>query len=260
MRLGQLARKLAVRPSQIVDYLSARQIFSEEGSNARLSDEITERIVLHFDPSRLSEIMAVEEKVTEQAAEPMAALEEVNNISQTEKIGEAEVVTANQVVEMEDNSSDEKAEVIKAPKIELTGLKVLGKIELPEPRKKSEPVAEAIEETDGSVKLPASEKKPGRQKRNENPAQRRDNYTQRPARNPIAVQREQKTRDEEEKRKMKAERDKGNRTQHYLNRVKLGQPTKAMKIVSEPMESFSSTDLKPAPTTWFGKFLRWLNT
>ena len=48
MRLGQLARKLAIRPSQIVDYLSTHQIYLEEGSNAKLNDEHVDRIVQHF--------------------------------------------------------------------------------------------------------------------------------------------------------------------------------------------------------------------
>jgi hypothetical protein len=96
--------------------------------------------------------------------------------------------------------------------------------------------------------------------RKEKISRQRENYTQRPTRNPIAEQRERKAREEEEKRKAKAERDKDKRTQYYLQRVKTGQPTKAVKIVSEPTETFELKEVKPAPKTWLGKFLRWLNT
>jgi hypothetical protein len=67
MRLGQLARKLSVRPSQIVDILAKHQQFLEDGSNAKLTDDLVKQIVLHFAPDRLSEIMAVQ---TQEEPEP----------------------------------------------------------------------------------------------------------------------------------------------------------------------------------------------
>jgi len=251
MRLGQLARKLALKPSQIVDYLSAQNIFAEEGSNARLSDEITERIVLHFAPSRLNEVLSTEDKNQESTPLLFAEAETVSAHVTTE-------VTTVESTAPTLETPEEKPEVIKAPKVELTGLKVLGKIELPEPKKKTNPVFETAETADvAEEKIP--EKKPRRADRADN-FQRRESYKQRPARNPIAEQREQKAREEEEKRKAKAARDKEKRTQHYLQRVKTGQPTKPVKMVSEPVESYSIRDMKPEPKTWWGKFLRWLNT
>jgi len=261
MRLGQLARKLALRPSQIVDYLSTQQIFPEEGSNARLTDEMTERIVLHFAPQRLNEIMAVEEKNSE--PEPMSEpiQEQPVIIKVAEEIAAVEAPLVSHVEVMEEKPSEDKPEVIKAPKVELSGLKVLGKIELPEPKKKAEPVSESMETVEGEPeKIPATEKKQRRTEPRVNTQQRRENYPQRPARNPIAIQREQKAREEEEKRKEKLEREKEKRTQYYLQRVKTGQPTKSAKIVSEPVESYHAKEVKPMPKTWLGKFLRWLNT
>jgi hypothetical protein len=260
MRLGQLARKLALRPSQIVDYLAAQQIFPDEGSNARLSDEVTERIVLHFAPGRLNEIMAVEDKNPEQEPTFVPIQEETIN-REKEEIVVSETIP---FPAMEATEEKPEVEVIKAPKVELSGLKVLGKIDLPEPKKKSAPVAESQEDTVAAKgeeeKIPATEKKQRRPEPRVNTQARRDNYTQRPARNPIALQREQKAREEEEKRKAKLERDKEKRTQYYLQRVKTGQPTKAVKMVDEPTESFSLKEDRPVPKTWFGKFLRWLNT
>ncbi len=261
MRLGQLARKLALRPSQIVDYLATKQIFPDEGSNARLSDEVTERVVLHFAPGRLNEIMAVEEKNTEPAVTPEPFQEEPVITQEQEEVVAVEATPA-PVIEVPEEKSE--VEVIKAPKVELSGLKVLGKIELPEPKKKTAPVTELQEGTEMTAegeaeKIPATEKKQRRPEPRVN-TQRRDNYPQRPARNPMAVQREEQARREEEKRKAKLEREKEKRTQYYLQRVKTGQPTKAAKMIDEPTESLSLKEEKPAPKTWFGKFLRWLNT
>ncbi len=260
MRLGQLARKLALRPSQIVDYLSAQQIFPEEGSNARMTDEMTERIVLHFAPQRLNEILAVEEKSPEPISEPLQEQLVISKAAVDVVVVDIAPLSS-QFEVIDERPSEDKPEVIKAPKVELSGLKVLGKIELPEPKKKTEPVSESMEAVEGEPeKIPVTEKKQRRPEPRVNTQQRRENYPQRPARNPIAIQREQKAREEEEKRKEKLEREKEKRTQYYLQRVKTGQPTKSVKIVSEPTESFSLKEERPAPKTWLGKFLRWLNT
>lgn len=250
-----------MRPSQIVDYLATKQIFPTEGSNARLSDEVTERVVKHFAPERLSEIMAAEEKNQEPVATAATVEEEPVNTQTVE-----EMVTVDTTPPPVTEITEEKpeVEVIKAPKVELSGLKVLGKIELPEPKKKTALVSELPEGTVAATEevvnnIPTTEKKQRRPEPRGN-TQRRDNYPQRQARNPIAVQREEQARKEEEKKKAKSEREKEKRTQYYFQRVKTGQPTKAAKMVSEPTESFSLKEEKPAPKTWFGKFLRWLNT
>jgi hypothetical protein len=250
MRLGQLARKLALRPSQIVDYLATQQVFPEEGSNARLSNEVTELVILHFAPERLYELINTEEKGEDTLTHAPVEAPVISNAVVTQ--AEVETSTLPAV-----EASNEKPEVIKAPKVELTGLKVLGKIELPEPKKKSAPNSESVNE---STSVTPIEKKTGRSERREKNPQQREKYTPRPARNPVAVQREMKAREEEEKRKVKAEQDKEKRTQYYYNRVKTGQPTKAVKIVSEPTETYELKEVKPAPKTWLGKFLRWLNT
>jgi hypothetical protein len=255
MRLGQLARKLALRPSQIVDYLATLQILPEEGSNARLSDDLTERVIMHFSPERLNEILTREEK----SPEPVTPVP-VEEVPVDNRIDE-EVVSVEPVQTSVVESAGEKPEVIKAPKVELSGLKVLGKIELPEPKKKTTPVSETTEEVEpANHEIPLTKTPQVKTERKEKISKSRENYTQRPARNPIAEQRERKAREEEEKRKAKAERDKEKRTQYYLQRVKTGQPTKAVKIVSEPTETFELKEVKPAPKTWLGKFLRWLNT
>jgi hypothetical protein len=256
MRLGQLARKLALRPSQIVDYLATRQVFPEEGSNARLSDEVTEQVVLHFAPERLNEIITGEEKGEETITTSATVEVPTANIPTVEAEAVAESVVL-PVAEV----SEAKPEVIKAPKVELTGLKVLGKIELPEPKKKTTINSEdALNVEEAKSETPVTQKKVTRPDRREKSPNRRESHTPRPARNPVAVQREQKAREEEEKRKARAEREKEKRTQYYLQRVKTGQPTKAARIVSEPTETFELKEVKPAPKTWLGKFLRWLNT
>jgi len=245
MRLGQLARKLAIRPSQIVDFLSTHQIYLEEGSNAKLYDEHVERIVQHFAPDRINEI-AADIKV-EEAAEKKEALFEVAELAtNTENLK-----TEN--LEPESDLQQEGPEVIKAPKVELAGLKVLGKIELIEPKKKEKPVADVGVEATKSV---TEEKRPDRR---QVPLKPKRETTQQPWRNPIALQREREAREAEEQKKEAAEREKERRKEHYLKRVKVGQPTKPARIFDEPVEVHINQKQEVRPLGLWGRFMRWLN-
>lgn len=245
MRLGQLARKLAVRPSQIVDYLSTHQIYLEEGSNAKLNDEHVDRIVLHFAPNRLKEIVA--DIKTEEAVENM-----------TPAIVTEQPEKEDSKPEIFESASDnklEKPEVIKAPKVELSGLKVLGKIELPEPKKKDQPALEPAREETKTEPQEQRKQKPESRK----PQIKSKQEAQQPWRNPIALQREREAREAEQRKREAAEREKERRKEHYLKRVKVGQPTKPARIIDEPMELHITQKSDERPRGLWGRFMKWLN-
>src|SRR5258708_34680041 len=114
MRLGQLARKLAIRPATIVEFLAGNQIAIEEGSNTRLEDDHVRLVMERFDPSKLQEMFAVPDEKVEPE---IPALEiELKDSGPIEMPGEHSP---------EMPIREEKTEVIKAPKIELPGLRVL---------------------------------------------------------------------------------------------------------------------------------------
>jgi hypothetical protein len=238
MRLGQLARKLSVRPSQIVDLLAKEQQFFEDGSNAKLNDDLVKRIVLHFAPERLAELMLVQTQEIEEL-QPQPVTEEV--IEKTESQPEP-------VIEITTEAVNE-SEIIRAPKVELSGLKVLGKIELPASRKKE--VAKSENEAIGEEQRPRREHKEKRRQ----PVERTDKNW----RNPIAQQREAEAREKEESRRKAIEQEKERKRLNYLNKIKTTQPVKAVRIYDEPEER---VEVKPEkqPRTWFSKFLKWLNT
>ncbi|MBX2915535.1 MAG: hypothetical protein KF856_09740 [Cyclobacteriaceae bacterium] len=238
MRLGQLARKLSVRPSQLVDMLAKHQQFLEDGSNAKLSDDLVKQIVLYFAPERLTEIMIVQTQETE--PEPQ----------QPEVVIPPVVVQPQAEVTTETKSEVENSETIRAPKVELAGLKVLGKIELPTPRKKEEAKVEG--ETTEAEQKPKREQKDKRRK----PIER----TEKPWRNPIALQREKEEREKEERRKQLLEEQKERKRLNYLNKIKNNAPIKAARIYDEPVEVEATKATTQQPRTWLGRFLRWLNT
>lgn len=244
MRLGQLARKLAIRPSQIVDFLANRQIFLEEGSNAKLKDDSVKEIVHHFAPEKLQEIVVD----LQSEIEPVA--------KETEPI----VVNIEPVLEETPTEDvilpflqEEKPEVIKASKVELSGLKVLGKIDLPVPKKK-EPETSSPEDQP----VPEREERSPRRERKKLQTQINRETVQRPWKNPIAQQREKEVREQEEKKRAALAREKERKREHYFKKVKVGQPTKAARLYEETIEE-TPLQQETQPKTLWGKFIKWLN-
>jgi hypothetical protein len=243
MRLGQLARKLSVRPAQILDFLSSREIHIEDSTNTKVDDSQVPLIVRHFAPETADKILSsgnleAADEVSPLAEEPMPAIEQMP----------MENASAEQQA---DNTGDTVVELIKAPKVELAGLKVLGKIELPE-KKKPEPKIE----TEGS----AESDKPAELGRQRNPRYQRPERSKTPAKNPIALQREREARETESRRLAELEREKQKRALHYRKKVKEAPPTKRVRMVEEPVEELPQAELREPPKTWWGKFMRWLNT
>lgn len=279
MRLGQLARKLAVRPAEIVEFLATSNIRIDDGTNARLDDEYVVRIIQHFAPARLEEIMQpaveeVQEVVSDNNIieinnlEPEAAIETV--VVEPEPViipslqEEIQSVPTETKTIVADIQEEDNTEVIKAPKVELAGLKVLGKIELPEPKKK-ETAKLPEEETSTTPEDKDKIQEPAPVRPTRNRSEGRKNYTserrsQQSRRNPIALQREHEAREAELKREEEAKREKERRTLYYQQRVKASVPTKPARLIDEPLMQMTSDHLDKTPTTWLGKFWKWFRS
>ncbi|MBL7858623.1 MAG: hypothetical protein JNM57_13115 [Cyclobacteriaceae bacterium] len=255
MRLGQLARKISIRQAEIVQFLASHNIQIEDGSNTRVENDHVTLVVKHYAPSLL-----ITEPVAESVQEtyPQANIENtVAEEDQPETVDADDNTNTRESNEAEEVSSIEIPEVIKAPKVELPGLKVIGKIELPEPKKKEAEAAEpesseaTIEEVIAQPKVRGPEKKfikPNRGTRMEQP---------KPRKNPIALQREREAMEAEQKRKEHLEKERQKRAAYYHKRVKPATPTKAIKLVKEEVEEMS-LPAREMPTSVWGKFMRWL--
>lgn len=249
MRLGQLARKLSLRPSQLVDFLAANNIASEEGSNTRLADAHTELIVRHFAPESLEEIMKPTVEETSQP-EMVPAMVESTQIEEPVQEYPDKIEEVEASIEEKSDDIQPEPEVIRVQKIELSGLKVLGKIDLPEPKKK-----ESKTEVD-----PSPEEKPERKGRNTRGKQSKTERDERTWRNPLEAQRKREAREIEERKKAELEREKERKKNHYQNKVKQVQRPKKDKIAKEAVVIKKPVDKRPAPKTWLGKFMRWWTT
>jgi len=258
MRLGQLARKLEIRPVEIVEFLSRNNIIIEDGSNTRVEDDHTALIIRHFNPALLTEKEEAPEAIERKEVEPTQIIPipeiPVESVTEETTISESTPAIDEDSSAEDEDISAEIVEVIKAPKAELPGLKVLGKIELPEQKKK---------ETAKSVEIEPGENQPESRTARQERRPVKNNYNKREEnwKNPIALQREREAREAEEKRKAQLELEKEKRMVHYLKKVKKAeQPAKSRKSDYEETEEVSLRKEEAPPRTWLGKFLKWLST
>ena len=238
MRLGPLARKLERTPTEIIEFLSSKSIVIDEGVNSKLEQAHIALILQQYAPELRADFFQNEDETT-------AGLPATTPVEEPGTGGNASPEPAPDV---EEPSQPEAGEVIRAPKVELAGLKVLGKIDLPEPKKKTE----TPQENETSAEPPKEFK---RERRNQN-----FKKSGRPAKNPVAMQREQEALEAQRKREEELKLQKERRTQNYLKKVKPHQPTKAAKLIREEAVQLSSAELKERPKTWWGKLVHWFTS
>lgn len=265
MRLGQLSRKIAVRSNDIVDFLAKQGVNLEDSFNARVDDEHVQVVISHFAPHLLSESLPTDPGVfvndsiqelnppeqpqsNEPDSQPEGSISDSASENETENFNkEAEQEAGTVALDV----INEVNGVIKPPKVELQGLKVLGKIELPEPKKK-EP--ESSSDQEGIAPAPAERAESRRQKNASRPRRAHD----RPRKNPVAMERERRAREQEEERKQQDELEKQRKAQYYQKRVKPKGPTKAIRIHNE--EVAPAEDIQPQPKSLWGRFVKWLTS
>ncbi len=239
MRLGQLSRKLGISTSQIISFLASKDITIGEDSNTKIEDEHAQWVTKKYAPE-LIEAVAV--TISEEKVQPIVVIE-----PSTIEVAEPIVTAANN--ESPSIETEQLPEVIKAPKIELSGLKVLGKIEILEKKKKE--IVEGAEN-----QLTETESKPNQARRSQ---PNRREFDNRPRKNPVTLQREKEERETQMKRKEEMLRAKERKAYHYQSKVKSQAAPKRIKMVDEPLEETITSDEK-APTTVWGKFKKWLRT
>ena len=236
MRLGQLARKVNISPSDIEAHLIEAKFPAESGINTRLSDGQVQLILKRFAPqllvTELNEILESSDEDIQQVSVPV------------QEIPESPVADSEETSESDEPQS--LPDVIKAPKIELQGLKVLGKIDLPEPKKKPEP--EVKPEIKSGEK---SENKPRYFYKQEN---NRYNKTER---NPIEAQRRREAREAEKRKVAETRKKKELRTQAYFKNLE--QNRAAKKSRKEVREVADQRRKKTTPPNSFlGRIWHWL--
>ncbi|MEQ8472381.1 MAG: hypothetical protein RIC35_14405 [Marinoscillum sp.] len=307
MRLGQLARKLEIKTSDIVQYLAEKSIEVKDHPNVKLDEANQQDVIDHFggfEEEPIPEVESKEEVSTQKEPDPEVK-EEVIDDQPTTDADQVVEVTLDQEKEEDDveitpgvveeelpetetievaarksitvselrrptsedddpdgvSEFDEKLlsgiDVIKAPKVELPGLKVVGKIDLPQPVEKIiEEDEEQPEPNDGSTETtePTIIRHDQRNKRKRLTPEDREarRLRNKKAKEKRLAKEEQRLQQQEE------QRIKDLRKQHY--KKKLAQPTPTNKKVKKKTKVVQNKIQKPKPKSALGKFWRWLNT
>lgn len=248
--------------------LAERNIQTEEGTNTRLTDEQLTWILQHYGKELSVVTLAGEVTVADEVpidtvvSAPFVPIEQPVDqvvLPDSTDVQAADPGTPEVVLPV-----DELPALIKAPKVELSGLKILGKIELPEPKKKEvssapEGETEAVKHEPSLRRDQRPQTRGERSERGNGRKQSRSREGDRPRKNPVALQREHEAREAEEKRQEHARQEKERRTQYYQQRVKASVPTKPARLFDEPTTDMKN-ERKSAPKGWFGKILRWFKS
>ena len=169
MRLGQLARKLKIEPTKIITFLATENILIDNSPNVKIENEALEMVLDHFEidieECADNTVETLEESISSDRTSDQES--KISNSEETLEIKEEvlieiieEELEAIEVLEvdttepkLEDSSSEnsftETDGVIRAPKIQLEGIKIVGKIELP--KSKTKPLPDDIIEEKATV-------------------------------------------------------------------------------------------------------------
>ena len=162
MRLSQLARKLNISQAEINGFLKRRGINHKGGGNTKMAEDHVALVIEYFEPELLEKAENIEEPVSKEADQKIQEEQEITEVLEEEKeelVPEApgekdkpipETQANDTVVEVEEV---EEIEVIRAPKIQLEGLRVVGKIDLQEKEKKVDKIKPAEEVKKETVKV-----------------------------------------------------------------------------------------------------------
>ncbi|MGK7390368.1 MAG: hypothetical protein ACNS60_08450 [Candidatus Cyclobacteriaceae bacterium M2_1C_046] len=243
MRLAQLARKLDIPKTEIIKFLSSRNISIETHGNTKVDQEYVDLLESKFGkkPSEEKPVSSSEEVVS---ADPKKPQDEASD----EKTEELKPEPTSEIQE-------KPVEVIRPKKVKLQGIKVLGKIELPEPAKKKEE-----EEDKGNAEdIAQTEITPKKHVRKDS---RKYIKKDRKPRRELSLEEKQKRAEQkrlrEERKRKKELKEKKKRFYEKQVLAKVS-PTKKSKKKKkeEPVQSTKKQVVKPKNI--FRRFWAWLN-
>jgi len=266
MRLASLARKIKMKPTALISFLVDLGIKLKGGSNTKLDKKTVDMVLNTYAPELLERETEIEENI--ESEEPQVNdLPEANTTVEQEIKGvekewsdELELIVDQPPIEEEEKNSPEPKEVdpkdeielIKVPKIILPGLRIRGKIELPEPEKKTQ--------TEKGKKVESKSEKaapiiPRRHSGKKDHKISEDH-------NPLEEARKRAAREEERKRIRQAKQKKESRRNRYEREIQSKiKPMKLSRPIKDQGEdsTIEETELKHQGNV-FSRFWHWFNT
>ena len=274
MRLGQLARELKIKPSEIVKFLKEdAKVEVENGPNAKLEDEHVTLVTDKFTPA----VVKVVEEVKEEKEEKPVAKKADKPTPKKPVAKEENVSDENEVFpDPKTIAVDPNAELIKARKPNFQEFKVVDKIDLPEtnaktvievdgvmlsPEEVEQREAKEKEEREAAIEAERERKAERKAEKDKEKAiaekQRIEKLAVDKERKRVREEEAEKKRKEKEAKKIKEERTAFYKAQHASQVQKSVKKTKK-KVVEE--ESTEVASIPEEPKTGLAKLWQWFNT
>ena len=227
------------------------QVIEESAPTTELLESpLTEEEPITFEEEQIAAVAEIEPSIPqEEESKEMIEPQELNMPDAPEENHE-NLETSIELVTEETNESNlniDEDEVIRAPKISLEGLKVVGKIDLPEPKIKEQPTKEN------------DDFKPKRKSKHYRSDQTEEEREARRIRNKeIKERRLQKEKEREQQER--EERERKAKEEFYRKKLVTEKAQKNKKAKRKDSQKEVKQILKSENKTAFGKFWQWLNT
>ncbi len=144
MRLSQLARQVSRTSKELIVFLHSRGIENYSGTNAKIDPDHVRLVLDHFIPERIT---SSKETISAGKNDPAS-----DPLQTADRPAKQELHSENSMDPVKNLSQSKEPEIIRAPKMKLQGVKVIGKIELPEkPSKKAEKKPDKRENMKSSI-------------------------------------------------------------------------------------------------------------
>lgn len=222
MKLGQLARKLSIQATDLIRFIQEElSVTIDPAPNAEIPAEILPEIYQHFESKK-------------------------ENLSSSDE----EILT-----EADLNIKDG---VITAPKVEVQGVKVVGKIDLPEPKVEEPSEEEKEEEKDAGKETSTQKSRPKRRDRRERKRKPKRTLT-------YQEQQEQEKQAHQQKMEQKRAAEKKRKKEHYKQLMEQRQDSVSSrrltkkKLAKEQERLAAQKRAEEAPQGLWAKFIYWLN-
>jgi len=275
MRLGQLARELKIKPSEIVKFLKDEaKVEIENGPNTKLENEhvslVTDKFLTTENEDVKSETEVKEEKVIEKKIEKPTSTKPAAKEKRVS--GEDEVFPDPKTIAVDPN-----AELIKARKPTFQEFKVVDKIDLPEtnaktvievdgvmlsPEEVEQREAKEKEEREAAIEAERKRKAEIKAQKDKEKALAEEKRLEK-----LSIDKERKRKREEEaekkRKEAKAKKIKEERTAfyktHHASKVQKTVKKTKNKVVTEEVDSVEK-ETSEEPKTGLAKLWKWFNT
>lgn len=247
MRLSALARKIDQTPKKLTLFLEENNIKLDNGINTILNEEAIQLVYNYFAPEQKKDPVIENTSDVEDQDDNLGEIDEkesqkesidtkpeedntvpsgsINDGKEVDKSNVQVKPKAGTIEDLEEGKAEE-IDLIKVKKVKLEGIKVVGKIELPEKPKKEE-----SEKSDPNAKVetPVKPKKELRAKRAGHPGKKYQKG--RKSRKPLSYEEKLKIEERNKKRqlKQKLKKEKERKKAHYEQTVKAKIVSKSKK-------------------------------